>query len=186
MTSAQIFSPDTLGDDTLAGLAGADQLIGGPGLDTADYSASDAAVTIRLHAMKASGGHAQGDTFPETISVPYIDADGIVRSDLLPDVENLTGSDFADILAGDRRDNVLDGGAGDDILYGGPGGGDDLMLGGAGSDTIFGGQGADRLIGGAGSDRLIGGLGTDTFVFRARTWYGHCQRLCCGRRQEST
>ena len=153
------------GDDTLAGLAGADQLIGGPGLDTADYSASDAAVTVRLHTLTAYGGHAQGDTFPETVSVPYLGAGGVVHSDSLPDVENLTGSDFADILAGDRRDNVLNGGAGDDTLYGGPGGGDDLMLGGEGDDTIFGGQGADTLVGGAGSDRLIGGPGADTFVF---------------------
>ena len=153
------------GDDTLAGLAGADQLIGGPGLDTADYSASDAAVTVRLHTLKAYGGHARGDTFPETVSVPYLGAGGVVRSDSLPDVENLTGSGFADILAGDRRDNVLNGGAGDDTLYGGPGGGDDLVLGGAGDDTIFGGQGADTLVGGAGSDRLTGGPGADTFVF---------------------
>ena len=153
------------GDDTLAGLAGSDQLIGGPGLDTADYSASNAAVTVRLHSLKANGGHAQGDTFPETVSVSYLGHSGVVYSELLPDVENLTGSAFADILAGDRRDNVLDGGAGDDTLYGGPGGGDDLMLGGVGDDTIYGGQGVDTLIGGTGSDRLIGGFGADTFVF---------------------
>ena len=153
------------GDDILAGLAGADQLIGGPGLDTADYSASDAAVTVRLHTLTAYGGHAQGDTFPETVSVSYVTPNGFVHSELLPDIENLTGSTFADTLAGDRRDNVLDGGAGNDTLYGGPGGGDDLMLGGAGDDTIYGGQGADMLIGGTGSDRLIGGSGADTFVF---------------------
>ena len=52
------------GDDTLAGLAGADQLIGGPGLDTADYSASNTAVTVRLHTLKADGGHAQGRYLP--------------------------------------------------------------------------------------------------------------------------
>ena len=153
------------GDDTLAGLAGADQLIGGPGLDTADYSASNAAVTVRLHTLKADGGHAQGDTFPETDSVSYLGANGVVHSELLPDIENLTGSAFADVLAGDRRNNVLDGGAGGDTLYGGPGGGDDLILGGAGDDTIYGGQGADTLAGGSGSDRLIGGPGADTFVF---------------------
>ena len=153
------------GDDTLAGLGGADQLIGGPGQDTADYSASDAAVTVRLHTLKADGGHARGDTFPETDSVPYLDANGVVHSELLPDIENLTGSAFADILAGDRRDNVLDGRAGDDTLYGGPGGGDDLILGGSGDDTIYGGKGADTLEGGSGSDRLIGGPGADTFVF---------------------
>ncbi len=162
--SANVLS-GSAGDDTLAGLAGADQLIGGPGLDTADYSASNAAVIIRLHSQTAYGGHAHGDTFPDTVSVSYRDTDGIVRSVLLPDIENLTGSDFADILAGDRRDNVLEGGAGDDTLYGGPGGGDDLMLGGTGDDTIYGGQGADILDGGTGNDLLIGGPDADTFVF---------------------
>ena len=153
------------GDDTLAGLAGTDQLIGGPGLDTADYSDSDAAVIVRLHNQTAHGGHARGDTFPATVSVSYRDTDGVVRSVLLPDIENLTGSEFADILAGDRRDNILEGRAGNDTLYGGPGGGDDLMLGGAGDDTIYGGQGEDTLNGGTGDDLLTGGPGADTFVF---------------------
>ena len=153
------------GDDTLVGLAGADQLSGGPGLDTADYSDSNAAVIVRLHSQTAYGGHAHGDSFPETVSVFYRDTDGITHSMLLPDVENLTGSDFADILAGDRRDNVLEGGAGNDTLYGGPGGGDDLMLGATGNDTIYGGQGADILDGGTGNDLLIGGPGADIFVF---------------------
>ena len=50
----------------------------------------------------------------------------------VPDIEDLAGSAFDDILAGDLRDNRLDGGAGNDILYGGPGGGADLLRGAAG------------------------------------------------------
>ena len=110
-------------------------------------------------------GDATGDTFTGRVDVAYTDADGVEPTVSLPDVENLTGSAYNDVLAGDRRDNVLDGGAGDDTLYGGPGGGDDLMLGNAGNDRPFGGQGSDRLDGGTGDDRLAGGPAGDVFVF---------------------
>ena len=49
------------------------------------------------------------------------------HNDSLPDIENLTGSDHNDILAGDRRNNEITGNAGNDTLYGGPGGGDDVI-----------------------------------------------------------
>ena len=153
------------GDDVLAGLAGADTLTGGPGQDTADYAASQSGVTVRLHSLAAAGGDAQGDTFGRTVAVQYTGADGLVHTDRLPDIENLTGSAHRDILAGDRRDNVLKGGAGHDTLYGGPGGGDDVMEGGPGNDKIYGGAGADTLIGGPGDDTLVPGAGKDTLVF---------------------
>ena len=153
------------GDDVLAGLAGADTLTGGPGSDTADYSASNAGVTVRLHSLAAMGGDAQGDSFGQTVAVQYTGADGLVHTDRLPDIENLTGSAMRDVLAGDRRDNVLKGGAGHDTLYGGPGGGDDVMEGGPGNDKIYGGAGADTLIGGPGDDTLVPGAGPDTLVF---------------------
>ena len=153
------------GDDVLAGLSGADTLTGGPGSDTADYSASKSGVTVRLHSLAAAGGDAQGDSFGQTVAVQYTGADGLVHTDRLPDIENLTGSAHRDILAGDRRDNVLKGGAGHDTLYGGPGGGDDVMEGGPGNDKIYGGAGADTLIGGPGNDTLVPGAGKDTLVF---------------------
>ena len=99
---------------------------------------------------------ATGDTFTGRVDVAYTDADGVEPTVSLPDVENLTGSAYND---------VLDGGASDDTLYGGPGGGDDLMLGNAGNDRPFGGQGSDRLDGGTGDDRLAGGPAGDVFVF---------------------
>ena len=153
------------GDDLLTGGPGADRLVGGAGNDTASYAGSPDGVTVRLHSLKASGGDAQGDTFPYTVDVAYTDAGGAEQTETLPDVEHLIGSNHDDILAGDRRDNDLDGGAGNDTLYGGPGGGDDVMAGGLGNDRLFGGQGDDTLIGGPGDDRLAGGPGNDVFVF---------------------
>ena len=152
------------GDDILRGGPGADVLIGGAGLDTADYSSSDNAVTVRLHSPATAGGDAAGDTFGATVSVPYRQADGSTETESLPDIENLAGSAYNDILAGDRRDNALNGGAGNDILYGGPGGGDDILLGEDGNDTLYGGPGNDRLNGEAGDDQLNGGPGDDVLL----------------------
>lgn len=153
------------GDDTLTGGPGADRLVGGNGSDTASWTDSPTGITVRLHTFVATGGHAEGDTFPNTNDVTWMDADGTTHTETLPDVENLNGTAHDDILAGDRRDNMLNGGSGDDTLYGGPGGGDDVMRGGPGSDKLYGGQGDDTLVGNTGNDRFIGGPGADTFVF---------------------
>ena len=91
------------GNDVLRGGPGADSLSGGPGQDTASYAGSTAAVTVRLHTLSAAGGDADGDTFPNTVSVAYTDAAGAALTDALPDIENLSGSAQDDILAGDRR-----------------------------------------------------------------------------------
>ena len=120
---------------------------------------------------------------------PNVQSDGTTATEPLPDIENLAGSAYDDVLAGDRRDNVLNGHAGNDKLYGGPGGGDDTLSGGSGDDSLFGGLGMDMLTGQAGHDsssaawvmtswmaatamircvavralmRLIGGAGLDT------------------------
>jgi Ca2+-binding RTX toxin-like protein len=93
-------------DNVLIGLAGADTLTGGGGTDTADYSASSAGVTVNLATNVNSGGDAAGD--------------------VLAEIENLTGSAFADTLTGDGGNNRLDGGAGADVMAGGAG--DDIFL----------------------------------------------------------
>lgn len=152
------------GDDTLRGGPGADVLIGGAGLDTADYSSSENAVTVRLHSLAALGGDAAGDTFGNTVPVAYRKTDGSTETEALPDIENLTGSAYNDVLAGDRRDNLLIGGAGYDTLYGGPGGGNDTLLGDDGNDTLYGGLGDDALHGEAGDDQLNGGAGDDVLL----------------------
>ena len=118
------------GDDILIGGIGEDILIGNAGSDTADYSASNEAVQIDLLRDTATGGHAAGDT--------------------LTNIENLTGSNFADTLTGNKNDNRLDGGNNADILNGDEG--DDELIGGLGTDTLNGGAGGDTLDGGLGSD----------------------------------
>ena len=158
-------------NDTLEGGAGADELTGGKGMNTASYENSEMGVTVRLHASKAMGGDAEGDTFGGMVTVKYTDEDGDPQGENLPDIVKLTGSAHDDILAGDFRDNVIEGGAGNDRLYGGPGGGDgkgddsnvDTLRGEAGDDKLYGGAGNDMLEGGAGSDVLWGGPGKDTY-----------------------
>ena len=102
------------GDDVLEGGAGADRLDGGAGLDTASYGLSDAGVRVNLAEGTVEGGHAQGD---------------VIRS-----IENVTGSDYEDVIRGDNGANHLAGGAGDDRLHGG-----------AGADRLDGGEGTDLI-----------------------------------------
>lgn len=136
------------GSDILIGGVGADRLLGQSGRDTADYSASDAAISINLRAGTGQGGHASGDA--------------------LVKVENIVGSAFADILTGFDANEELSGGGGDDTIKGNGGrdilnGGDnsDLLNGGGGDDVLNGDAGADVLTGRGGHDVLNGGSGND-------------------------
>ena len=137
-----------LGNDTIEGGAGADEMDGGiqagrtddtvanTQVNTLSYAGSDAGVTVNLASASASGGHADGDDI-ETYEYTYTDSNGNeVEIDVATFV-NVTGSAHGDNLTGDRFANHLAGGAGDDSLRGG-----------AGADTLAGGPGADRLDGG--------------------------------------
>ena len=66
---------------------------------------------------------------------------GTAQDDTLTDIENLTGSFFADVLTGDDGNNVLVGGVGFDRLDGGLG--NDWLVGGIGFDILIGGEGLD-------------------------------------------
>ncbi|MBC6438607.1 MAG: hypothetical protein GDA52_10880 [Rhodobacteraceae bacterium] len=90
------------------GGVGADTLNGSSGRDWADYTGSDAAVTVNLGGgadadgfITASGGHAAGDK--------------------LKRMEHIIGSAFDDVLTGDGGNNTLRGAAGADTLDGGAG-----------------------------------------------------------------
>src|SRR5207302_896334 len=87
-------------DDPHQGGAGNDTLDGGDGTDTAGYSDAASAVTVSLAITTAQ------DT-------------GGAGSDTLSNIENLTGSAFADTLTGDENNNVISGLAGNDTLQGG-------------------------------------------------------------------
>jgi Ca2+-binding RTX toxin-like protein len=118
-----------LGDDVLDGGTNTDKLIGGSGKDTASYAKSQTAVVANLALPATNVGEAKGDTYSS--------------------IENLIGSNFADVLTGDGAANAISGGGG--------------------SDTLSGGEGNDVLNGGSGADRLIGSGGTDTASYAGAT-----------------
>jgi Ca2+-binding RTX toxin-like protein len=88
-------------------------------------------------------------------------AGGDAEGDIFGDIENLTGSIYADTLWGDDGVNQLMGMDGNDALKGF--GGADSLLGGNGNDTLAGMDGNDTLDGGAGADTMQGGTGGDTY-----------------------
>jgi Ca2+-binding RTX toxin-like protein len=127
-------------NDTLKGGGGADWLGGNEGIDTASYYESPEGVIVLL-GLGGAGGDAEGDTFQ--------------------DIENLTGSVYADILWGDDGVNKLMGMDGADVLRGLDG--NDTLDGGAGADTMLGGPGGDTYHVDNGADEVIevGGQGAD-------------------------
>ena len=129
-------------NDMLNGGGGADFLSGGQGIDTAFYYESPEGVIVALNVNGGTGGDAEGDTFEE--------------------IENLTGSLYADSLWGDDGVNELMGMNGNDALKGF--GGADSLHGGNGNDTLAGMDGADVLRGDSGDDSLDGGAGADTML----------------------
>jgi Ca2+-binding RTX toxin-like protein len=159
----------SFGLDLLIGGAGDDQLQGGAGIDTASYAdaAAGVAVSLAIAGAQATGG---------------------AESDSLYEIENLTGSAFADSLIGDAQDNLLQGGVGDDSLDGGAGSDTASyadaaaavnvnlgltgaqLTGGTGSDTLvnienlFGSAYADNLVGNTMANLLDGGAGVDTMT----------------------
>lgn len=146
---------DTLTGDVNAnvieGGLGDDMIDGGGGNDTASYINDMFGVSIDLNLQ----GVAQ-DTLNSGM-------------DTLINIENVTGSQLADILTGDMNANVIigaggidtiDGGMGADTIFGGAEG--DMLNGEAGGDTILGQGGDDVILGGADTDFLLGGDGIDT------------------------
>ncbi|MGV8951881.1 MAG: M10 family metallopeptidase C-terminal domain-containing protein [Cypionkella sp.] len=114
------------GDDVLRGRGGNDDLIGGSGTDTADYTQATSAILVRLDSL-----------------ITLNDGEG--GQDYLTSIENITGSQFNDVVVGNGGNNVIRGGLGSDVL-----------LGGAGDDIIMGGE--------IQQNELHGGLGNDYFV----------------------
>ena len=102
------------GDDTLDGGDGEDIINGGDGIDVVSYENSSEAVFVDLSTGGHSGGDAEGDTISE--------------------VENIRGSEHADVLIGDDQDNEIEGGEEDDIIEGREGA--DIINGGDGTDVV--------------------------------------------------
>ena len=115
-----------VGNDILSGGLGNNRLFGGNGSDTASYADAAAGVEVMLGtiALQQTGGAGE---------------------DLILGVENLTGSDHDDTLAGDGAANIIVDGLGTDTVNGN-GGADTLYLGQIEGDQYDGGGGIDLLI----------------------------------------
>ncbi|WBY06481.1 calcium-binding protein [Sphingomonas sp. 7/4-4] len=83
------------GDDLLRGGAGDDTIIGGAGVDTVTYADAQSGVEIDLSLLEEQLTRSAG-------------------VDTLLSIENLIGSNFADVLASDVGANRLTGGGGND------------------------------------------------------------------------
>ena len=100
-----------------------DTLSGGSGFDVVDYSSS----TIPVVALV--GGNAKGNQ---------------ANDDILSDIEEIHGSEFADTLTDSTKHPLR--------IFGG--GGNDTLTGGSGNDTLDGGSGLDSLLGLGGKDHF--------------------------------
>jgi Ca2+-binding RTX toxin-like protein len=132
------------GNDTFVAGDFREQFDGGSGIDNLTYEVSTAGVRVNLTALTLGGGYATGDI-------------------LLGGIENVTGSQFDDILLGDDMINELVGWDGNDVIRGFDGA--DVLFGNDGDDLLYGGAGTDVLHGGNGGDLLHGGEGIDTASF---------------------
>jgi len=112
---------------------------GNGGVNTLDYSAYSAGVTVNLATGVGTGAGSALLGFRDVI-----------------------GGSGADVLTGDGQANTLTGNIGNDTLIGGAG--NDTLSGGQGSNILVGGEGDDNLISGTGRDLLIGGLGVDVLL----------------------
>ncbi len=132
------------GDDTLVGANGDDTLSGGDGNDSlndiagADDVSGDSGVDTARFEILGPG--------PPGVTADLDDApdDGLAGqgANIHSDVENLVGTDRADVLIGNGSSNELRGGEGADKLFGGPGGTvPDVLNGGGGRDLAdYGGR----------------------------------------------
>jgi Ca2+-binding RTX toxin-like protein len=129
------------GNDTISGGTGADTLVGNAGddhlmasvdnvrdvlngaanVDTADYSAYTANLSVALNGATTVVVTGSGTT--------------AASSDTLQNIENFIGGDGNDSISGNTGVNNLQGGSGNDTLTGGNG-----------ADVLTGGAGADRFV----------------------------------------
>lgn len=144
-----LYDEDQYGD-TIQGGLGNDTLNGGPGLYGSDHGLDVLIYTPQLAALHV-------DLANEVAMIAG-------QRDRVISFEDVRGTNFADILRGDKYFQFLSG-------YGG----NDQVIGLGGPDFIDGDKGDDRLRGGHGNDYLSGGPGTD--AGRGGTGNDYCDGL---------
>lgn len=133
------------GNDILVGGGGHDALYGGNG-DDLFIVEQDGGGTWDFHSGEAGSDTASFERFNAGVSVDLTTGSGngytaITYGDGFLSMENVTGSQFNDVIRGDVGGNVLRGLAGADALYGSDG--NDVLEGGADADALVGGGGQD-------------------------------------------
>lgn len=141
------------GDDTFAldfrTAGGADELLGGPGQDTAKFLCPSCHVSLN---GTGDDGPAGGDASDDVVQIERVVTTS-ARYDAT--TEGLVSVGLGDdVLTGNRFANLLDGNAGPDLISGG--GGPDRLVGGPGSDHLRAGDGhRDEVKCGGGHDRAL-------------------------------
>ncbi len=146
-----------------------DVLVGGTGVDTADYSYRLSEATplrLSLDRVANDGATGEGDNIGPDGSIENIE--GGIKAD------TITGSAAANRLRGWEGNDVINGLGGNDNINGSSN--NDTIDGGTGTDTIEGGFGNDTVKGGAGRDAIAGGADSD--VIKARD--GVAESVNCG------
>jgi Ca2+-binding RTX toxin-like protein len=136
------------GDDLLRAGQDTDDIHGGSGTDTVDYSDRFLGIHVTLDDVDNDG---LPPGWLDIVPSPE-------RDNVHSDVEIVIGGAGNDEITGNRFNNILSGGGGNDLLFGG-----------YGRDVLNGNAGKDRLIGGGGGDLLLGGSGNDTADYSDHT-----------------
>ncbi|WP_334108172.1 beta strand repeat-containing protein [Methylobacillus sp.] len=139
------------GNDTLEGIGGGDTLDGAGGSDTATYIHASAGVKASLGATGLDAKAAAALAAAGGISANTGTINGLA-SDTFINIENLTGTQYDDVLVARNGNSTLRGGNGNDTLIGGTG--DDYLDGGNGNDVIYATQGRDMVFAGNGNDTI--------------------------------
>jgi uncharacterized delta-60 repeat protein len=135
---------DSAAFESFEGREGNDIIDGKGGIDRADYKNVPAGVNVNLAGNTAAN-------------------DGYGTVDTLLNIENVRGSAFNDVIAGNAGANLLEGLAGNDSIAAGDG--DDTIDAGTGADSVDGGNGTDTLkLQGAQADYVVGRTATDTIL----------------------
>jgi hypothetical protein len=138
------------GDDLLSGGGGNNTLDGGAGSDTVTYEAATGKVLVNL--LNGMGSVLDGSGY-----------------DVLSNIENVVGSQYADSLIGNASDNVFRGGKGDDTIYGSGGNDTYVLAAGDGNDTI---TNTGHVPQGGGTLRILDELPEDIWLRKVTTAAG--------------
>lgn len=123
------------GEDLIRGLDGDDTVISGNDIHDDVYIGGAGIDTLVFNIAGATTSGVIADLTRPVIMSSY-------GRDKMYQFENLTGSNFSDVLRGDSEDNTLSGRIGNDVLKGASGA--DTINGGLGKDIMFAGDDADR------------------------------------------